>query len=697
MARQVSIIARSAMIDIRSHLQRWFVPILLLLVCGLSFGVLTPWLGYYWDDWTVIYLTRLRGIDGLRELFSYDRPYSLWMYILSNAIGGDVPFHRHLLALVMRWLGVCAMWWALRGIWSQHLRLVTWMAVLFAVYPIFLQQPIALTYTQGFLLYAIYFVSLGAMVWGVRKPRYFIPLTILALFTCALHTVTVEYYIGLEFFRPFALWYVLADRMPINKKRILSVLKYWLPYLLVIICIAVWRLFFLKLPENINAPVLLHSLTESPIEAAMTLIQSALRDTFFVLLMSWYKTLPVEILDINDRFMLFSWGIAFLVALLVALSLFFIGKTTKESDTSSSNEKEMQAWLTQVMVIGLLMVLLGLLPIWVAGREIGVGFYADRFGLPAMFGASLFLVGFIHTIIRTERQRIILFSLLVGLTAALHFRTANDYRLDWLNQKQFYWQLYWRAPAIQPKTALITDDSPFRFVNGYSLSAAINTLYDAKQVDGKLPYWFVDAYDAAPTKGGNLENFLAGEEIGFSVRSLSFSGSSLNTLIFTYQPSHHCLWVLAPRDVQNIEISDILRDHLPVANLERILPDATSKELPPKNVFGEEPAHSWCYYYQKAALAHQLGEWQKVIALWEEAKQSHYSPYNSFELLPFIDAYLHLSQWKPAAELSRDSYRRQLSTQAMICSIWKPFFAKEGIDAQKTASWLEVKERLKCP
>jgi len=672
----------------------WAAPLFLLLVCILSFGLLLPWLGYYWDDWTVIYLTRTQGVDGLRTLFSYDRPFSLWMYIFANAIGGDVPLQRHLLAFAMRWLSVVGLWWVLRSVWHGQARLAVWAAALFAVYPLFLQQPIGLTYTQLYLLYFLYFLSIGLTIAGCRSKRLFFPFMAISWLICALQSISVEYYVGLELFRLIALWIVLEERYPQPKDRLGATIRIWLPFALLAGGIAIWRLFFLKLPEDVNAPVLLHALKANPLDGLLNLLQSAWRDLFTALILTWFKTLPQELFNLGEHFNLYTWSVIAATAILAGIFLFALEKYS--GLMSSVDKDENEKWLKQLLVISVVLVLAGLLPIWIAGREIGVGFYGDRFGLPAMFGASLFWVALIQLMVRTPKQRIILFSLLIGLSAGLHFRTANDYRLDWLNQKQFYWQLFWRAPAIAPQTALISDESPLRFVNGYSLAAAINTLYDAKPVNGKLAYWFVDAYDAAPTKGGNLENFLAGEEMGFAVRSLAFQGSTLNTLMFSYQPSQHCLWILTPQDAHYIGISDKLRDFLPAANIDRILPHPASENIPPKQIFGEEPPYSWCTFYQKARLAQQYGNWQQVISLWEEANRKGFKPLHPFEIMPFIDAFLHSSQWKKAAELSRTAYRQQLSTQALICALWKPYISDLG-NSPDISYWLDVKERVKCP
>ena len=57
---------------------------------------------------------------------------------------------------------------------------------------------------------------------------------------------------------------------------------------------------------------------------------------------------------------------------------------------------------------------------------------------------------------------------------------------------------------------------------------------------------------------------------------------------------------------------------------------------PPAVIFGEEPAHDWCYYYEKADLALQKGDFAEVLRLGEEAEQNGYHPDDKIEWLPFI-------------------------------------------------------------
>jgi hypothetical protein len=79
----------------------------------------------------------------------------------------------------------------------------------------------------------------------------------------------------------------------------------------------------------------------------------------------------------------------------------------------------------------------------------------------------------------------------------------------------------------------------------------------------------------------------------------------------------------------------------PSSHIEQVIPEGSLPELPPV-LFGAEPAHGWCYYYERAELARQAGDWQAVAALYAEAEQLALQPGDRIEWMPFLQAYAAL-------------------------------------------------------
>jgi hypothetical protein len=56
-------------------------------------------------------------------------------------------------------------------------------------------------------------------------------------------------------------------------------------------------------------------------------------------------------------------------------------------------------------------------------------------------------------------------------------------------------------------------------------------------------------------------------------------------------------------------------------------------------VFGPEPEHDWCYFYQKASLARQKQAWDEILVLGDEVLNNDLAPGDLIEWMPFLQAY----------------------------------------------------------
>ena len=126
----------------------WTVPFILLLVVFITFGLLIPDLGFYWDDWAKTLVDKVFGPSGYWDYYAEDRPLSGWTHILLNAILGDRPLNWHVFTLIMRWLSACGLWVCMIGVWPKHKMQAVLTAILFSVFPIFTLQSIPVTFHQ---------------------------------------------------------------------------------------------------------------------------------------------------------------------------------------------------------------------------------------------------------------------------------------------------------------------------------------------------------------------------------------------------------------------------------------------------------------------------------------------------------------------------------------------------------------------
>lgn len=683
---------------VKRLLSRWSVPLALLALLVFTFGLVIPFLGFYWDDWPVILTGRLQGASGYVQFYQYDRPVSAWTYILTFPIFGSRPASWHIFTLLLRWLTTVAMWWTLVRLWPERRREATWAAFLFAIYPVFTQQSISVAYSQHWICYLLYFISLGSMVQAFRAPRFFYSLTALSLAASLLQLLTMEYFAGLELLRPLLLWVLISEQPGRVRPRLAAVLRAWMPYLLLLGGFVIWRLFFLEFPgEEANPPVLLKTILATPVEGLLRFFEISTQDTVHLLVSVWANILSPANIALHEPFILLSWGMGLLAALGIAFFSLRVQPKVEQHPTSETNS----SWRTQLLVIGIAALLLGMLPVWFTDRQIIVGTYSNRFGLPAMFGASLLVVWLLAELVRKPVQRIVLLGLLVGLAVSMHLRVANIYRWSWVKQTRFYHQLSWRAPALQPGTAVFSDGEIFMYVGLYSHAAGINLIYPPQLSGQELPYYF---FSLGRQFGYSMPDFLKGQAIGpVEFRHFTFSGHTKEGIVIYYNPDEQdCLEVLIPEDANDPGLPEITRKAVRNSNVSRILPGPQPDGFPPEEIFGPEPEHGWCYLYQKADLARQMGSWEEVAALGDEARAAGYHPKASasntaVEWMPMIEGYARVGRWDDAEALSLSVFEKDKRIDARLCNLWDHLV--ETTPASETRDLLVevVRKSAKCP
>ena len=89
----------------------------------------------------------------------------------------------------------------------------------------------------------------------------------------------------------------------------------------------------------------------------------------------------------------------------------------------------------------------------------------------------------------------------------------------------------------------------------------------------------------------------------------------------------------------------------PYSHIERVVSEGQPAEPLPA-IFGEEPAHGWCYYFQQADLARQRGDWQAVADLYAEAQAQGLAAADVLEWLPFYQAFSALGDEAQAGMLA---------------------------------------------
>jgi len=629
---------------------------MLTVLVLLSYGLHIGWFGFYGDDWIYIYNYHVLGAGGFREFVAADRPFSAWVYALTTPIFGEMALPYHLFLLALRWLSAVLVWWVLCLVWHGAARQASWAAMLFAVYPGFLQQPIAVQFILHFSVLDLFLFSLAAMLLAVHQIKWRWLWTILGVLA-SLAIFSLEYFAGLELIRPVLLWLVLGRQFLPSRERVRQVLVFWLPYLLVFIAFGVWRVFIFKFPTY--QPALIEGLGETPGAVIIQLLKRVILDLRTVTYGAWRQifSLPEGL----QHLLIY----AFLVGLTFVLLLFYLYRFRAEElpFTENGSSSIWGQWAVQGLIVSALILLVAGLPFWTTFIRVELAFPWDRSTLPFMLGVCLFVVSLLELVIQPRFQRLILAGL-VALSVGFHYKNALVYRTEWQNLKTYFTQLIWRVPALKPGAIIVSDDIPLWRYSDNDLTPLVNWIYAP---ENRSPQNWYKYFDLSTRVEDVLPGYEEGLPVRHSYRNHRFQ-SSTSQVISIYYKLSQCLWVLSPEDAEFPELPASIVKTLPISHLDQVVVDANEEAKLPA-VFGEEIARDWCYYFEKADLVRQKGDWENVAVLGEEAQQLGLQANTPLEYLPFVEGYAHLRNWERARQYS-GLVMEDARNQPMLCAAW---------------------------
>ena len=160
----------------------WIRAVLLLFLLTLSFGIAIPFLGLYADDWPFVYVYEKAGFMGVVDFISWVRPAAGWLFAAAAAVTGTHFWIAHVILFLLRFIDAVLFYALLILLFPAQNRYAFWSAVLFAVFPAFKQQPLAVEYFPHFVVLGFYLASCKLMVkaavasftpGGSKKRTYF--------------------------------------------------------------------------------------------------------------------------------------------------------------------------------------------------------------------------------------------------------------------------------------------------------------------------------------------------------------------------------------------------------------------------------------------------------------------------------------------------------------------------------------------
>jgi hypothetical protein len=267
----------------------------------------------------------------------------------------------------------------------------------------------------------------------------------------------------------------------------------------------------------------------------------------------------------------------------------------------------------------------------------------------------------------------------VAVALGYQISNAKFYKNIWNQQKDFYWQMIWRIPSLKPGTAIITANMPSHgeLYSGEAVTSILNWTYQDRVIDRKTNYKFIILNSG---QKNIITTFNKNLPIISDFRTYHFEGNTSKTL-FLYYVLPGCVRILDGEfstaegvmfDLEEQPLKDEILSAVSLSDLDLITSDVSSPNHPPSQVLGKEPDKTWCFYFEKAEFFRQVGDYQQVISLLDEAQANGFTPLVVTEWYPFIDSYARLGDWEKAEELTNlAASKLDATTNYGLCNIWK--------------------------
>lgn len=615
------------------------VVLSLLLITSLSmlaYLPLIPFLGFYSDDFFFAYVSHFFGITGIMDSLVVDRPFNGYLLAFNSFLLGlgDNIFFWHVYIFLMRLLGGYLLFFSLQKIWPNKLSIITSITLLFLVYPGYLRQTLPLGFVGWTTNLTIWITSLAFTVLATYQKSKFKStfFTLIAIFLQLNSFLQLEFFIGMEVFRVLIITLIL--KKTISLRSIIKTLAVWLPYIISLAIFVLWRIFGFKgTREATDISWVAQTYYSDP---------------------QWILNIPLEIVHSFVQTVLFAYLIPPLINFIrlpiqysiVALSLgIFSGVIMHYYFKKIKNNNNDRKFGKQLYIIGLVSIMAALIPEILAGRVVRIFNVFDRYTLTSIIGVAFIIVGFLLSKFRRNLFRWA-FIILIVTSITSHLMNGFWHKITWDKQNNLWWQLYWRAPNIQNNTMLILDFPP------------ITRDIPFKDIINKVKWYrFYWAEEQIWTEGNlffNYNNppsdhfrgdFLRDKDIlkkikentieTFNNRNIIYTRNFKNIVIVTVPSDNSCLWVLDNKQNEfPANSDDLLKSSIKYSNVNNLIGKKTFA-IPPSEIFGKEPIHEWCYFFQKAQFARQTKDWNKLSQLKEEVVKKNLKPKDPNEWLPF--------------------------------------------------------------
>ncbi|MBN2116900.1 MAG: hypothetical protein JW730_10025 [Anaerolineales bacterium] len=639
--------------------ETFIAALLILLTTVITYGVSIPNLGYYHDDWFVLWSGHVRGAESLGPLFATDRPFMGIVYSVVYRLLGDTVVNWQLYALLWRFLGGLAFFWILRLIWPQHKYLTTLMAVLFIVYPGFLSQPNANTKQNHLYGFGTALLSIALMLQALKtnKQGWKIACSLFSILLTANYLFIYEYMIGFEGTRLLLLGYTLFQEGFKNIRSLVrEILKRIWPYWVVTAGFLYWRVFLFEGSRNAtDVSGLVQGYFSNFRYMAVRSILETAKDFLDTSIFAWF----VQPYQLSSGAPYSNLTYALLVAALVAALVLLYAFLFKKWWGADLEEAATPRLIKDFAWLGALVILCAIVPVILSDRQVELYDAYKSYGLHPIPGVILFVVGIVLMFQPKFRRRILI--ALVLISVATQILNADYWERYWGFQRTMWWQMSWRAPDILDDTLVMVYSSGYNPEQDYEIWGPLNLIYNPNPAQ-------TPAIQAEVLNFDTSYSILKGEVLNNYVRDIRLHRDFNNLLLLTVSRYSSCVHVIDGRlPVYSAREQLLIQQVGKYSRIDRIVPSGTSP-VPPAALFGTEPEHGWCYYYQKASLARQNGDWEEVGRIYDQVRELNLETRDKSEMIPFFEALVNLGRLEDAEALFNKEIKGQSEMRLPLCA-----------------------------
>lgn len=595
----------------------------------------------YRDDWYYTIDRLLGGPQAYHFMFSIDRPARGYFFEAYYQLFGIEPLPYHLTSFAFRLLLGAAAFWLILTLWPKRWQAAMVISLLLLIYPGYTR------WMEGFenqpnivsLFCEVASILLTLLAIQTRRLPLKIALWVGSIVSGLVYLLLIDYAIGMEAFRWLCIYLILQHAAKSRSWLLngLAALRAGLPAALIPGIFLFWRLFIFvnqRAETDLNAQ--LGAVFESPLMGLAAWFINLIKSILNTGILAWASA-PVDSFFSLSKTEVFT-GLLFASAAAgcILLGLYILKVTdAQREDETTLNEP---IWHVEAIWLGLIGLVFGVLPVVFVNRAVALGPFS-HYSVPVSLAAAMLAGGLLYAI-RSAILRNTAFITLVMLAVLTHYSASAQVLIEEQTANRFWHQVVWRAPGIRESSGLLVAYPNIRYGEDVdAVAGPANFLY-FPQPQNELPVRY--KLQAMKQYPWTVNEYLTGKSYTMAYRSHFGEINPNNLLVMTQSTPQACVHII---DQRNPWFSFNDPSEIVVvgesSNIDNILPGSQPPALPPA-IFGPEPEHRWCYYFQKAELALQQENWEGIRLLAGEVFQQKLHPVERLEWMPFLQAYARL-------------------------------------------------------